>query len=672
MANRDTTSTPYNTSADGVCYFAYSDGNAPVITVTNYAVLRTKGSADAGYSSSLTLTDPYMAGSFKFSSTDPYGGGDDGGIVIAATNGWWVRRLVNNLHFDWFESVVQDADVTNLFKRFGTYAYSFPASNRFVIASPTKCTQCTLTSKVTLSRNYFRLTAQQPFTFLIIGTFGCTIQVTNFIEGEFAAGVTLKGRDEDEQRTPDNIAVSQHALYIVPTISSVFFKFYGIVHTPRHGAVGVEGMNNTNDFTFYLGGEMWNGGFGVGGVGNINRVILDNGMVYDPKGRVCGLDINDPYSTPDHARAKRFAGGGVLVKNWSGKFGSRWGGTLPTPFLVQPGIESFGTEANPVVFDIHDFWHTDTGVKAGPPTWFFQHKSDGGNPINGQRLYFRFVFHGTCKPVGYEAEATPEGTPGWVYKSNRYTIEFVDESINGCWGGFTNGAVEDMVRQDDSVPGSYWSTQYFIPDSTDPPTTHSKGESKDHVVKGKMIGVSCIETGLTVKNAYFPVRPAGENPWAQIGVSRCSLQRWTRPDNLLVEDCVFEQSPQWPPWNPASDASGQHDGQITIAAGQNLVFRRCTFLGAARKIFNIIPGCYYGGTQADRDKMYGAGPHPITKSYEPEHEQIILILENITAPAGSILNVEQRVGPQGNMWAPLSRITITRDGVPITTFPYTF
>jgi hypothetical protein len=619
-----------------------------------------------------------------WSATDPYALGDDGGLVIAAVDGWWVRVIREDVELDWFESVVQDYDITPLLQRllaFGQVPVRAGQTRR--IYSPTRCSQCRLTSKVTSSLFYGGLYARTPFTYLIaddswpapppVGSptdlYGCIFQIDSFYEFEIGEDVIFQGREEDEQRTPDNHDVDVAAIAAAPSSQSIFFKFYGTVHTPRHGTVGISTAEGLDNFTCYLGGHHWNGWFGVGGAHSIGTLIFDNPWLYDPKGRNCGLDINDPSSPSQGARNKRFNGGGALIKNVSGVSNSRWGGATPGIFLVQGGIESYGTPENPVIQNIVDFWHTDSGVRAADPTWFWQHKSDGGNPVDGKRLYMRWVHKGKTTSLGYQAEATPEGR-SQVFRANRYTIEFVDESDNGAVGGFTAGEIEDFIRQDDNVPGSFWSTQYFNP-GVDEPLNYSWGESKDHDIKGRLDGLNIMDTGTRVHDSYFPARTSG-NPWAQINIHRSTLQRWTRPDNFTAENCTFEESPQWPEWNPAADTVGQHAGQIIIHAGQGHLFKNLTFLGSPRKIMNIVPGDYYGGSQADRDKKYGAGLHPINASYEPEHEQITIALENITAPAGCWIDVEQRVGPQGLMWAPLSRVTITLDGVEITEFPYVF
>ena len=117
MADRDTTSTPYRLSADAVCYFRYPEGDAPVVTVADYAELRTKGSSDVGYRDRIAVTDLHLKGPFEYSATDPYGQGDDGGIVIAAADGWWVRlhtpQKNSPVLMDWFQ-VTEDQDITAL------------------------------------------------------------------------------------------------------------------------------------------------------------------------------------------------------------------------------------------------------------------------------------------------------------------------------------------------------------------------------------------------------------------------------------------------------------------------------------------------------------------------------------------------------------------------------
>lgn len=134
MANRDTTSTPYKNSVDGVCYFAYPTGDAPIVTVANYTQLRAKSSADAGFGNSIAVSDQYQKGSFKYAATQPvWGTGvDDGAMTIAASGGgWWVRQFTYSktqpIELNWFESVVNNFDVTTLIKRlaedFSPYFY---------------------------------------------------------------------------------------------------------------------------------------------------------------------------------------------------------------------------------------------------------------------------------------------------------------------------------------------------------------------------------------------------------------------------------------------------------------------------------------------------------------------------------------------------------------------
>jgi hypothetical protein len=56
------------------------------------------------------LAAPKVGGTFAYSTIDPYGAGDDGGIVIRGANGWWIRQFAHNLtdpiQLDWFQ--VQD------------------------------------------------------------------------------------------------------------------------------------------------------------------------------------------------------------------------------------------------------------------------------------------------------------------------------------------------------------------------------------------------------------------------------------------------------------------------------------------------------------------------------------------------------------------------------------
>ena len=168
MADRNTTGTPYKLSADGICYFRYPDGDAPVVKVADYAELRTKGLADAGYLNQLFVSGAYVAGNFEWQADDPYSNGDDGGLVIAATDGWWVRLTVDIVRLDWFEEVLQDADITALLSRLATAGVMPLRPNATLnIVSPTKCSQCKLTSTITLDHELSKLTAIAPFTYLI-------------------------------------------------------------------------------------------------------------------------------------------------------------------------------------------------------------------------------------------------------------------------------------------------------------------------------------------------------------------------------------------------------------------------------------------------------------------------------------------------------------------------
>ena len=136
MADRDTTASPYLPSADGLTYFRYPGGNAPVVQVADYAELRTKGSADTSIGR-IWVAGQYIAGTFVWSATDPYALGDDGGLVIAATDGWWVRQykysLLDPIELDWYENITEDYDITVLLKSIATLKSPF-----FFVRVPSK------------------------------------------------------------------------------------------------------------------------------------------------------------------------------------------------------------------------------------------------------------------------------------------------------------------------------------------------------------------------------------------------------------------------------------------------------------------------------------------------------------------------------------------------------
>jgi len=120
MADRDTTATPYKLSPDGLVYFHFPAGNAPVVQVADYAELRTKGQADAGGSYRIVVTDAGIAGAFAWRPDDPKGNGDDGGMVIAATDGWWYRVYAYGrdrpVELSWYEFSSGD-DSTAVFEQ---------------------------------------------------------------------------------------------------------------------------------------------------------------------------------------------------------------------------------------------------------------------------------------------------------------------------------------------------------------------------------------------------------------------------------------------------------------------------------------------------------------------------------------------------------------------------
>jgi hypothetical protein len=99
-----------------------------VVQVADYAELRTKGQADAGERSRITVMSQYIAGAFEWSATDPYALGDDGGLVIAATDGWWVRvfsyAVDRPIDLGWYE-VLDNEDVTQLLKDLITRSQTF-------------------------------------------------------------------------------------------------------------------------------------------------------------------------------------------------------------------------------------------------------------------------------------------------------------------------------------------------------------------------------------------------------------------------------------------------------------------------------------------------------------------------------------------------------------------
>lgn len=92
-------------------------------TVASYDAMR----ALAGRKGmTIALSQIRQAGTFLFSSTDPHGFGDDGGIVIRAANGWWLRQFAYDqshpIELDWFETVFPGADIA---PALGRIAWSF-------------------------------------------------------------------------------------------------------------------------------------------------------------------------------------------------------------------------------------------------------------------------------------------------------------------------------------------------------------------------------------------------------------------------------------------------------------------------------------------------------------------------------------------------------------------
>lgn len=108
--------------------------SSSVFAVDSYAGLR-KQSGEPGEFEEVLAAE--ISGIFKFSTSDPNGNGDDGGIVIKGQNGWWLRQfdhtLSDPIQLDWYQ--LSDGDAVsdlmiNLAKAYSPRLYlKMPNSN---------------------------------------------------------------------------------------------------------------------------------------------------------------------------------------------------------------------------------------------------------------------------------------------------------------------------------------------------------------------------------------------------------------------------------------------------------------------------------------------------------------------------------------------------------------
>lgn len=92
-------------------------------TVSGYGELRQTYGGPGG---TVVVSGEHIGGTFTWSSRDPHGNGDDGGIVIKAPNGWWIRQFTYDrthpIELDWFD-LRHGEDITDVIEHIAR-AYS--------------------------------------------------------------------------------------------------------------------------------------------------------------------------------------------------------------------------------------------------------------------------------------------------------------------------------------------------------------------------------------------------------------------------------------------------------------------------------------------------------------------------------------------------------------------
>lgn len=422
MSNRDTTSTPYKLSADGVCYFAYPNGDAPIVTVTSYTELRTKNASHTT-TGTIYLNHAQHGGGFKFSSSDPYGLGDDGGLVIAASGGgWWVRQFtygeMSPVKLQWFESVVADFNVTALLlsivSRFSTSYVEFPPLSRLYLSSYT-------------STGNHRWTAPAPITLKMPtgAAYPARIfQLAGHTKLYTAANITFEcdNTNETTARTEDAV------FSITNSGATTSVELRHNTLKPACHAIAITGASPSCNIV--IAGSHQNGGCNAGAnSSDTGNVHFDKPVFWctykDKPARITRGSI------VSYGYANGKITGHIILRNFATYF-----------FYTGAAGGKGNSAADPLILEFNDFGYDEDGDVI--PDFMGLGKTDSCG--NGTvPCYVRFLLTGKFRGDSFvNAEATPEN-PGVVYRYNYHHVEIVKNTTSMI----TNNGISMPAPQSD-------------------------------------------------------------------------------------------------------------------------------------------------------------------------------------------------------------------------------
>lgn len=496
MTDRDTASTPHELSSDGACYFRYPDGDAPVVTVADYAALRTKGSADA-WDGRISVTDQYLAGSFSWSASDPYSAGDDGGLVIEATDGWWVRShqygADHPIDLGWYESVTDEADITALLLsiaeiRSPVFSIRVPAYPCTLLWNEATTVDFTTTYSI---YEFCIYESNAPVTIHIMSPE--MVAAWSFTGEFFRIGATVKKEADyllsflgtwtwDNRPVVDypdsSIYASGHTALIMSSAASIARQSHLRCNAAKFVSDFVLFNTDANTTLSIAGKYTYGAGLRVDVKGH---VIYESCYVSDEVGRKCGWTGESD---------------GLLIRNgWShvrtgGAGGVVTGATSGTAKISGEIIHQYGGASNYFFWDIvgnsindplvliqKDFGITgpnDLGKPAGVSMmqhasyYNHYHKSDGFGPVSKDIPDLRFF-----KLITSYDDGEQLGPESW--KSCFFIENAQGDDVSGAGATYTTEVTFILVnvrgliwQQNGTLPGDRIDTLHFMGDGINP------------------------------------------------------------------------------------------------------------------------------------------------------------------------------------------------------------
>ena len=430
MADRNTTSTPYKLSADGICYFRYPDGDAPVVTVADYAELRTKGLGDAAAGGIIHIDDiamPWRNGQVLWGVKT---NDDDGGYEFDAADGGSWKRLSNEINIGWWADG-EDFDYTGTLSLIGAES-RYLKGDKLKVRVPHLLTRGELNRvNITAQKFYLLRDAGSQFTFSqsVDATVDdwCVVKVVGAEEMYTSPEITFYGHFNVNRynRTGDNKGLVEISLAAGAQVELNHSTTY-----PIAGAMQLVGTGGDTASHVTIRGVHIGGGIDTTPpVNGIGLVTLDCELS-DPEGQSLGINPSDETlnGTLDFFKGNGFGFNGV--RRVEGKIFHKYG---PQIFGATAGlIDGSGTEDEPFEMHCEDIGYNPQGLQWSTVTQGFGvqgvGKWDGMSYPATAKRYMRFRFTGkfSC-PATLTLEATPDSA-GDTKIVDDLSIEMIDQS----------------------------------------------------------------------------------------------------------------------------------------------------------------------------------------------------------------------------------------------------